>query len=97
MINFPQPTQINLNHVLCPALSDPFQTTNYRLCAVVHEALLCALLCKIYCILFQPANPNLNFTVNVINKNNSQILSNDNISCDDSHDNHVDIMDKKIE
>ncbi len=96
-----QPTQINLNHVLCPALSDPFQTTNFRLCAVVHEALLCTLLCKIYYILFRPSNPNLNFTVNIINKNNSKILSNDNIGCDPSHDNqnrnHVEKMDKKIE
>ncbi|KAJ6632977.1 Transmembrane protein, partial [Pseudolycoriella hygida] len=99
LVIFAVPTQINLNHVLCPALSDPFQTTSYRLCAVVHEALLCTLLCKIYCILFRPSN--LNFTVNIINKNDSKHLSNDNIGCDDSHDNqnqnHVEKMNEKIE
>ncbi|KAG4065235.1 hypothetical protein HA402_012677 [Bradysia odoriphaga] len=98
LVIFAVPSQINLNHVLCPALSDPFQTTNFRLCAVVHEALLCTLLCKIYCIVFRPTNPNLNFTVNIIDKSNATVLSNDNTGCDDDmHDyqkrNHVEKMD----
>lgn len=66
----------------------------------MHEAILCTILCKIYCILFRP--PNLNFAVNNVNENNSKILSNDNIGCDGIHDNQnqnhvIEKMNKKIE
>uniref|UniRef100_A0A182K242 Transmembrane protein 164 n=1 Tax=Anopheles christyi TaxID=43041 RepID=A0A182K242_9DIPT len=48
------PVQVNLNHMLCPALKDPFEGPNYRICAVFHEAILCTLLCKLVTFLFSP-------------------------------------------
>ncbi|XP_035791032.1 uncharacterized protein LOC118466163 [Anopheles albimanus] len=48
------PVQVNLNHMLCPALKDPFEGPNYRVCAVFHEAILCTLLCKLVTFLFSP-------------------------------------------
>ncbi|XP_030385948.1 transmembrane protein 164 [Scaptodrosophila lebanonensis] len=47
-------TGINLDHMLCAALSDPFQGQNYRLFACCHEALLCPLLNKGTVLLFSP-------------------------------------------
>ncbi|XP_055592058.1 uncharacterized protein LOC129743868 [Uranotaenia lowii] len=51
------PTQVNLNHMLCPALKDPFEGPNYRTMAVFHEALLCTILCKLVTFLFSPLPP----------------------------------------
>ncbi|XP_050070104.1 uncharacterized protein LOC126558181 [Anopheles maculipalpis] len=48
------PVQVNLNHMLCPALKDPFEGPNYRIFAVFHEAILCTLLCKLVTFLFSP-------------------------------------------
>ncbi|XP_073941742.1 transmembrane protein 164 [Choristoneura fumiferana] len=45
------PAQVNLNHMICPALLDPFDGAWYRAAAVLHQALLCPLLCKGYCLL----------------------------------------------
>ncbi|XP_055692558.1 transmembrane protein 164 [Lutzomyia longipalpis] len=54
---FAVPTQVNLNHMLCPALLDPFTGPSYRLWAVLHQAILCPLLGKIYYCLFAPTPP----------------------------------------
>lgn len=51
------PTQVNLNHMLCPALKDPFEGPNYRAIAVLHEAILSLLLCKLVTFLFTPLPP----------------------------------------
>ncbi|KAH8337275.1 hypothetical protein KR059_005121 [Drosophila kikkawai] len=45
-------TGINLDHMLCAAMSDPFQGPNYRLFACCHQALLCPLLSKGTVLLF---------------------------------------------
>ncbi|XP_063376244.1 transmembrane protein 164 [Cydia fagiglandana] len=44
------PAQVNLNHIICPALLDPFEGPWYRVAAVLHQAALCPLLCKGYCL-----------------------------------------------
>ncbi|XP_012288134.1 transmembrane protein 164 isoform X2 [Orussus abietinus] len=43
------PIQVNLSHILCPAILDPFGTENYRLWTLVHQGILCPLLCKFIC------------------------------------------------
>lgn len=49
-----QPTHVNLNHMLCPAVLDPFEGPNYRIAAVIHQGILCPLLCKLVCLAFTP-------------------------------------------
>jgi hypothetical protein len=41
--------------MLCPAIKDPFDGTNFRIAAFCHQALLCPILCKLMC-LFAPSN-----------------------------------------
>ncbi|XP_043276161.1 uncharacterized protein [Venturia canescens] len=42
------PVQVNLSHILCPAILDPFGSVNYRIWAIIHQGLLCPLLCKLF-------------------------------------------------
>jgi hypothetical protein len=46
-----QLTQVNLNNMLCPAVSDPFHGLYYRLFAITHQCLLIPSLGKIYAAL----------------------------------------------
>ncbi|XP_014210961.1 transmembrane protein 164 [Copidosoma floridanum] len=43
-------TQVNLSHMLCPAVLDPFQGQNYRLWATCHQLIFIPLVYKIFCI-----------------------------------------------
>lgn len=44
-----QPVQVNLSHMLCAAILDPFEGQNYRIWAIIHQAFLCPSLCKLFC------------------------------------------------
>lgn len=76
-----QPTQVNLNHMLCPAILDPFEGQNYRIAAIIHQGILCPLLCKLMCLLFVPRK----FTENTSNNNlHHQIEQSSNLSAHSS-------------
>ncbi|GAB1867283.1 Transmembrane protein 164 [Camponotus japonicus] len=42
------PVQVNLSHMLCAAILDPFEGQNYRIWAVTHQSLLCPILSKLF-------------------------------------------------
>lgn len=44
-----QPVQVNLSHMLCAAVLDPFEGQNYRIWAVTHQSILCPAVCKLFC------------------------------------------------
>lgn len=37
--------------MLCPAILDPFEGQLYRLFAVVHQAILCPIMNKLFCLI----------------------------------------------
>lgn len=38
--------------MLCPADMDPFSGPYYRVCATIHQGILCPLACKLVCYYF---------------------------------------------
>lgn len=43
---------VNLSHMLCAAVADPFQGNHYRIAALIHESTLCPILNKLTILLF---------------------------------------------
>lgn len=66
--------------MLCPAILDPFEGQNFRIAAIIHQGILCPLLCKIMCFLFTPRK----FTESTSNNNHQQLEQSSNLSAHSS-------------
>ncbi|KAL9913307.1 transmembrane protein 164 isoform 1-T4 [Glossina fuscipes fuscipes] len=76
---------VNLNHMLCAAVTDPFEGQNYRIAAVIHESILCPILNKVTVLLYcnkQTMKSNL-LRKHTYNQNTSTIINDNNLSKDE--------------
>ncbi|XP_067626437.1 transmembrane protein 164 isoform X2 [Eurosta solidaginis] len=74
---------VNLSHMLCAAVADPFQGQNYRIAATIHETILCPILNKGTAFLFSQASAknrksNLQLPINSRNSSDRRASVNDN-------------------
>uniref|UniRef100_A0A1A9WIH2 Transmembrane protein 164 n=1 Tax=Glossina brevipalpis TaxID=37001 RepID=A0A1A9WIH2_9MUSC len=76
---------VNLNHMLCAAVTDPFEGQNYRIAAVIHESILCPILNKVTVLLYSNKQT---MKSNLLRKHNytqkiSTIINDNNLSKDE--------------
>lgn len=58
--------------MICPAILDPFQGSNYRLYACIHQAFLCPIVSKCFAYVFTPATSSKEVTESDIKPNSAQ-------------------------
>ncbi|XP_045200551.2 transmembrane protein 164-like [Mercenaria mercenaria] len=78
-------SQVNLNNMLCPAVSDPFYGRLYRICGMIHQVLLIPLIGKFIVwtsFKFKLTKPNDRYEVKVFVKESGH--NSDNIPIEES-------------